>query len=189
MVKRGIESTANNASAYEPELWNKVAPSLAQHPSIVAAVVYADVASEGTASTTTTSETLAEVSIPVVHHLAGKASTSTSDPGTPTNNNKKSPALRKEYVYPAASSYKFATPFQPQFHYNTENISHTRNLILLKDKMGGPYFDLETIWEEHTWYEFADRSMEHTMSTMVQEPYVNHVPTVSPVSSRLVSSS
>jgi carboxymethylenebutenolidase len=45
--------------------------------------------------------------------------------------------------------------------------------------MGGPYFDLEEIWEEHTYYEFADRSVEHTMSTMVQEPYVNHVPTVS----------
>jgi carboxymethylenebutenolidase len=42
-----------------------------------------------------------------------------------------------------------------------------------------PYFDLEDIWEEHTYYEFADRSVEHTMSTMVQEPYVNHVPTVS----------
>jgi carboxymethylenebutenolidase len=49
----------------------------------------------------------------------------------------------------------------------------------LKPKMGGPYFDLEEIWEEHTYYEFADRSVEHTMSTMVQEPYVNHVPTVS----------
>lgn len=45
--------------------------------------------------------------------------------------------------------------------------------------MDGPFFDLEAIWEEHTYYEFADRSVEHTMSTMVQEPYVNHVPTVS----------
>ena len=38
---------------------------------------------------------------------------------------------------------------------------------------------MEAIWDEHTYYEFADRSVEHTMSTMVQEPYVNHVPTVS----------
>ncbi|KAM6508833.1 hypothetical protein FSOLCH5_011835 [Fusarium solani] len=36
----------------------------------------------------------------------------------------------------------------------------------------------KAIWEEHTYYEFADRSVEHTMSTMVQEPYVNHVPTL-----------
>lgn len=85
----------------------------------------------------------------------------------------------KKYYYPNVTSSKFATPFQDSFHYNTEAISHTRNLTLFKKEMDGPYFDLETIWEEHTYYEFADRSVEHTMSTMVQEPYVNHVPTVS----------
>lgn len=155
--------------AYEPKLWNTIAPSLAEHPSIVAAVVYANVAGEASPSSSETA--IAEVSIPVVHHLAGKKT-----PGPPPSTKS---ALLKEYTYPAASSYRFATPFQDEFHYNTENISHTRNLTHLKDKMGGPYFDLETIWEEHTWYEFADRSVEHTMSTMVQEPYVNHVPTVS----------
>lgn len=152
-------------------MWNTVAPSLAEYPSIVAAVVYAKLADEAQVSPSSSSDAslLTEVSIPVVHHLAGTKKTTSSPPGS----------LRKEYTYPVARSYKFATPFQDEFHYNTEAISHTRNLILLKDKMGGPYFDLETIWEEHTWYEFADRSVEHTMSTMVQEPYVNHVPTVS----------
>lgn len=128
--------------------------------------MYADAPSE----TQTPPKSLAGAGagISVVHHLAGKGSTPA----------KKSDGL-KEYFYPSVGSYKFATPFQDSFHYNTENISHTRNLTLLKEKMVGPYFDLETIWEEHTYYEFADRSMEHTMSTMVQEPYVNHVPTVS----------
>ena len=107
-------------------------------------------------------------SIPIIHHLAGKG------PPVPPKSD-----VIKQYFYPNANSYKFATPFQTSFHYNTESISHTRNLTHLKENMGGPYFDLETIWEEHTYYEFADRSMEHTMSTMVQEPYVNHVPTVS----------
>lgn len=139
-----------------------MAPILSSHPSIVAAVAYGDFPS-GDSSTS-----LAGVSIPVIHHLAG---TSSALP--------KKSELLKEYIYPSASSFKFATPFQELFNYNNENISHTRNLTLLKGKMGGPYFDLETIWEEHTWYEFADRSMEHTMSTMVQEPYVNHVTTVS----------
>lgn len=44
--------------------------------------------------------------------------------------------------------------------------------------MGGPYFDLEEIWEEHVLYEFGERAVEKTMATMVQEPYVNHVPTL-----------
>lgn len=44
--------------------------------------------------------------------------------------------------------------------------------------MNGPYFDLEAIWDEHTYYEFEARDVAKTMSTMVQEPYVNHIPTV-----------
>lgn len=58
-------------------------------------------------------------------------------------------------------------------------VAHTRSLTFIKKHLNGPYFDLEKIWEEHTYFEFADRSVEKTMATMVQEPYVNHVPTVS----------
>ncbi|EAU31023.1 predicted protein [Aspergillus terreus NIH2624] len=83
-----------------------------------------------------------------------------------------------QYSYPETDSASFSLPFQPSFHYNAEAISHTRNLTFLKEKMGGPWFDLEQIWDEHTYYEFENRSVEHTMSTMVQEPYVNHVPTL-----------
>ena len=53
------------------------------------------------------------------------------------------------------------------------------NLAFFKPRMGGPYFDLELLWDEHTYYEFGARNVEHTMATMVQEPYVNHIPTVS----------
>lgn len=48
----------------------------------------------------------------------------------------------------------------------------------MKKHLGGPIFDLEKIWDEHTYYEFEDRSVEKTMETMVLEPYVNHIPTV-----------
>lgn len=136
-----------------------VASSLATYPAIVAAVVYADAPE---------ASSLAGVSIPVIHHLAGKGSAAPVKTST-----------KKEFFYPNVTSHNFATPFHDAFHYNAENVSHTRNLTLLKDKMAGPYFDLEAIWDEHCFYEFADRSVEHTMSTMVQEPYVNHVPTVS----------
>ncbi|ROV95727.1 hypothetical protein VMCG_07623 [Cytospora schulzeri] len=150
--------------AYDPKLWNVVASTLSSHPSIVTAAVYADGPHE------TSSRSLAGVSIPIIRHFAGKAPANS----TPVNTS----GTVKEYYYPNVTSHKFATPFQDSFHYNTEAISHTRNLTLFKSVMGGPFFDLETIWEEHTYYEFADRSMEHTMSTMVQEPYVNHIPTM-----------
>lgn len=142
-----------------------MAPSLPSYPAIVAAAVYRDAPGEEVSPST---RTAADVSIPVLHHLAGK--TPAAPVRTSTSN--------KQYLYPQAASHKFATPFHADFLYHAESVSHTRNLTLLKDKMGGPHFDLEGIWDEHCHYEFADRSVEHTMSTMVQEPYVNHVPTV-----------
>jgi len=40
----------------------------------------------------------------------------------------------------------------------------------------GPRYDLETLWEQHTTYEFVTRDVDATMRTMVAEPYVNHIP-------------
>jgi carboxymethylenebutenolidase len=38
--------------------------------------------------------------------------------------------------------------------------------------------DLVALWEAHCRYEFETRDVEATMATMVAEPYVNHVPTM-----------
>ena len=64
------------------------------------------------------------------------------------------------------------------FNPSAASVAHTRSLTFLKPLLGGPYFDLEAIWDEHTKYEFEDRSVEKTMATMVDQPYVNHVPTL-----------
>ena len=128
-------------------------------PNLVGAVVYANAADEGS---------LEKAQIPLLQHLAGdRASAIGKRAGVTT------------YSYSTAKSFCFATPFGEDFDYWAESRSHTRNLTFLKPLIGGPYFDLEDIWDEHTYYEFADRSVEHTMSTMVDQPYVNHVPTVS----------
>ncbi len=37
-------------------------------------------------------------------------------------------------------------------------------------------YDLEKLWDEHTKYEFATPDVEATLSTMVADAYVNHVP-------------
>ncbi|KAJ5381576.1 uncharacterized protein N7496_004004 [Penicillium cataractarum] len=144
--------------SYDPELWNYVAPTLPSVSTIVAGVVYSHVSD---------SSSLESAVVPVLRHTAGKK------PGTVERQD-----LVKSFYYPNAKSHHFAGPFQDQFDYWAESVSHTRTLQFLKPIMNGPYFDLETIWEEHTYYEFADRSVEHTMSTMVDQPYVNHVPTL-----------
>jgi carboxymethylenebutenolidase len=127
---------------------------------VVASVVYVD--GQDTSAN-------GDSSFPLLKHVAGPSKQGTSKPGKNTS---------KEYHYPKVEGQWYAAG-DAGFDYAADSVAHTRNLQFLKPKMGGPYFDLEEIWEEHTYYEFADRSVEHTMSTMVQEPYVNHVPTVS----------
>jgi len=142
--------------AYTPELWTKIVPQLSKAPQIVGAAVYGDLSTKIAASP-----------IPVVHHLAGKA-----DYVTPRS------AELTVHDYDTVSSGLFATPFHDGFNYAAESVSHSRNLTFFKKLLGGPYFDLDALWEEHTYYEFENRSVECTMGTMVQEPYVNHVPTL-----------
>ena len=38
--------------------------------------------------------------------------------------------------------------------------------------------DLVALWETHCRFEFETRDVDATMATMVAEPYVNHVPTI-----------
>ncbi|KAK7192603.1 hypothetical protein DPSP01_006542 [Paraphaeosphaeria sporulosa] len=144
--------------AYDPTCWSLAAETVNSVSEVAATVVYADIAQHNS---------IAVSRSPSIYHLAGKGSDR---------------PLRSEnltvYYYPEVQSYTFAIPFQKTFHYGQEALSHTRSLTHLKKRMDGPWFELELIWEEHTYYEFADRSVEHTMSTMVQEPYVNHVPTL-----------
>ena len=72
----------------------------------------------------------------------------------------------------------FALPSSVTFNHSAASVAHTRSLAFMKPLLGGPYFDLEAIWDEHTKYEFEDRSVDKTMATMVDEPYVNHIPTL-----------
>lgn len=118
--------------------------------------------------------------LPTIYHLAGTTSSSSATtPAPPTAAAAAAPPNSKIYEYPSMDSPSFAVPFSEEFDYATEAVSHSRNLAFVKKVMGGPYFDLELLWEEHTFYEFGSRSVENTMATMVEEPYVNHVPTVS----------
>ena len=39
-------------------------------------------------------------------------------------------------------------------------------------------YDLAALWEAHCRYEFQTRDVDATMATMVAEPYVNHIPTM-----------
>lgn len=148
---------------YGSTIWDKIAPLVSSNPNIAAVVIYGSTSSPALATPTITT--------PLIYHLAGKPEDSSSSMP-------KSSDGKTVYTYPKVTSSLFALPGHIDFHSPSESISYTRNLTFLKKHIGGPYFDLEAIWEEHTYYEFVERDVEKTMGTMVAEPYVNHIPTV-----------
>ncbi|EUC28647.1 hypothetical protein COCCADRAFT_40871 [Bipolaris zeicola 26-R-13] len=90
-----------------------------------------------------------------------------------------SPSSVKTYRYEDAEKESgWILPSDPSYHKRNAGIAHTRSLTFLKPLLGGPYFDLEAVWEEHTKYEFGERDVAKTMATMVDQPYVNHIPTM-----------
>ncbi|KAF2636375.1 dienelactone hydrolase-like protein [Massarina eburnea CBS 473.64] len=87
--------------------------------------------------------------------------------------------LIKTHRYLAAQrDTSWILPSDDAYHKQSASLAHSRSLQFLKPLLNGPYFDLEAIWEEHCLYEFELRHVEKTMQTMVAEPYVNHIPTM-----------
>ncbi|MHA1536371.1 MAG: dienelactone hydrolase family protein [Alphaproteobacteria bacterium] len=80
-------------------------------------------------------------------------------------------------VYEGAA-HGFANPFRKDvYSKSAAGMAHSRTIGLLRGVMG-PAYDLERLWEAHCRHEFAERDVDATMATMVAEPYVNHVPTM-----------
>jgi len=92
----------------------------------------------------------------------------------------KAPVVENEMVhrYGNVKSASFVLPGHADFVASAAAVSHSRSIAFVKKHLDGPWFDLEAIWDEHTAFEFETRNVEDTMATMVQEPYVNHVPTL-----------
>ena len=79
-------------------------------------------------------------------------------------------------VYPGASP-GFAIPHHESFDKRTDSLAHSRALGLLR-RVLGPHYDLVALFKEHVRHEFETRDVDATMATMIDEPYVNHVPTL-----------
>ncbi|KXN86302.1 hypothetical protein AN958_10164 [Leucoagaricus sp. SymC.cos] len=107
-------------------------------------------------------DSLVSSQLPTLLHLTEKF-----DP--PTNTTVHTYAVRSQY---------FVLPQSTGYDPGNASLAHSRSLSFLRKWLGGPLFDLESIWDEHCYYEFEVRSVAKTMATMVQEPYVNHIPTM-----------
>lgn len=93
-----------------------------------------------------------------------------------------------------ASSQKFGTR-HPSYRYaNTQpgfaeydldefdkvgaSLAWSRTLAVLREAFDMDPPDLEAVWEKHLRLAFSEKNIDKTMATMVAQPYVNHVPTM-----------
>lgn len=71
----------------------------------------------------------------------------------------------------------FSMPLRDTFDKRVDSLAHTRTLELIR-RVVGPYYDFAALFAEHTYHEFTTKDVDATMETMIDEPYVNHVPTL-----------
>ncbi|PRN03045.1 carboxymethylenebutenolidase [Pseudomonas sp. LLC-1] len=80
------------------------------------------------------------------------------------------------YVYPGVD-HAFARPASDHYHKPSALLAHERSIAALRRTIG-PDYNLSALWDEHVRHEFDTRDVPATMATMVPQPYVNHIPTM-----------
>lgn len=80
------------------------------------------------------------------------------------------------YIYPGVD-HAFARKGGDHFDKPSALMAHERSIAAFRAELG-PHYNLSALWDKHCEYEFATRDVAATMKTMVDEPYVNHIPTM-----------
>ncbi|MDY7578077.1 dienelactone hydrolase family protein [Herbaspirillum sp. RTI4] len=80
------------------------------------------------------------------------------------------------YLYPDVD-HAFARPVSEHYDKSSALMAHGRSIDAFR-KAIGPHYNLSALWDKHCEYEFTTRNVDDTMATMVAEPYVNHIPTM-----------
>ncbi|MGV0653142.1 dienelactone hydrolase family protein [Mycolicibacterium thermoresistibile] len=118
----------------------------------------------------------AELQVPMVFHLA-ELDTFCPEPARRAIRNAFAGNDRvRVYEYPEVD-HAFATHGRDSFDPVSTAMAYSRTLELLRQTIG-PRYDLSALWDQHIHHEFVTRDVPATMATMVDEPYVNHVPTL-----------
>jgi len=141
---------------YDPKVVYAISEVVAKEPRVAAFVGY------GSFSAPTCS------TVPIMLHLTSNA----PKPADYSNDQ-----LTMKHFYPTSSIY-FVLPQTTQYEPGSAGLAHSRTLVFLRKGLGGPFFDLEAIWEEHKYFEFEVRSVAKTMGTMVVSPFADPVFTV-----------
>lgn len=79
------------------------------------------------------------------------------------------------YIYPGVDR-GFGRRSTENYNRPASTIAHQRTMAALKREMG-PYFDLSRLWDLHRRYCLVQPDIDALMEGMVDDPYVNNVPT------------
>ena len=74
----------------------------------------------------------------------------------------------ESYVYPG-TDHAFNCKERPSYDRPASGMAYSRSIAFLRRHLG-PHYDLSTLWDLHTMYEFGTRDVEATMKTMVAQP-------------------
>jgi carboxymethylenebutenolidase len=134
-----------------------------------AAVVYCDIGIEKHL------EQPSLVQCPLMVHLAGRDSEMPETARQAVRAAFSTSDSMEMYVYPVERG--FYDRERRGYDAYSASTAYSRTIGMFRRTIG-PRYDLDALWEEHTRYEFETRDVDATMRTMVAEPYVNHVPTM-----------
>ena len=117
------------------------------------------------------------IACPVLMHFAGEDAFVPQDAvDAITTHFAEQPEVRI-HVYPGVDHAFYNHDRSEVYHRPSAMIAHSRTIASLRAAIG-PAYDLERLWERHLDYEFGVRDTDATMATMIAEPYVNHIPTM-----------
>jgi carboxymethylenebutenolidase len=121
-------------------------------------------------------EEVLSIQCPMVFHFAGNDAMCPEAAREKIQEAFSANAAIEQYVYPDCD-HAFATPEREHFDKPAAMMAYSRTIALLR-KVLGPVYDLNALWELHCHYEFVSRDVDSILPTMVDAPYVNHVPTM-----------
>ncbi|KAI1610365.1 carboxymethylenebutenolidase [Exophiala viscosa] len=85
----------------------------------------------------------------------------------------KHPSYRYSNTKPGFAEYDL-----DEFDKVSASLAWSRTLTVLREAFDMEPPDLEAIWDSHMRLSFSEKNVDKTMATMVDQPYVNHIPTM-----------
>ena len=118
----------------------------------------------------------AKIKVPMVLHFASEDKYAPPEAVEQIKNAFKGRNDVEIYIYQGVD-HAFARTGGMHYDRPASMMAHSRSIALFR-KVMGPHYDLSALWEQHTMHEFGTRDVDATMKTMVAQPYVNHIPTL-----------